>query len=157
MNRWMMSAVVVVGVAVLVAGCQKTSQGSKVYTRSQAQRAQSVQYGTVLAVADVTIVAEPGGGGALGGAVVGGVLGHAITGRSGPSTRRVGATLGAVGGAAAGEAVEQARGTRAGVEIEVELDDGNIVVIIQEKDDDYDVGDKVRVLTLSDRSMRVRQ
>jgi outer membrane lipoprotein SlyB len=148
---------VVVVVAAFVTGCQSTNQGSKTYKSSQTQRAQSVQYGTVLAVADVTIAPDSTAGGAVGGAVVGGILGHAITGRSSSSTRRVGATLGAVGGAAAGSAAARTGGTKPGVEIEVELDDGRVMVIVQEKDDEYAVGDKVRVLTLSDRSMRVRQ
>jgi len=157
MRYWMLSAIVLVMVGLGTSGCETTSQGSKTYTRGQTQRAQSVQYGTILAVADVTIEAEQSGAGAVGGAVVGGILGHAVTGRSGSNTKRVGATLGAAAGAAAGAAGEKAVGTKAGVELEVELDDGRIFVLVQEKDDEYDVGDKVRVITGTDGTMRVRQ
>jgi len=157
MKRWMVVAVLTAGVVIMAAGCATTGQGSKTYTTGQAQRAQSVEYGTVLAVADVTIQAEPTGAGGVGGAVVGGILGHAISGRSGPTTQRLGTTVGALGGAAAGSAAEKAMGTKEGVEIEVQLDDGRIFVVVQEKDDQYAVGDSVRVITSGDGTMRVRQ
>jgi outer membrane lipoprotein SlyB len=136
----------------LIAGCQ-TSQGSKTYTRGQAQTPMQVYYGTVLQVSDVTIESKPTGIGTGAGGVVGGVVGSTI----GSGTGRVLATTaGALAGAAAGAAAEKAAGTRAGLEIEVELDDGRILVVVQEKDDVYNVGDRVR-LVQSGGTMRVRQ
>jgi outer membrane lipoprotein SlyB len=60
-------------------------------------------------------------------------------------------------GAAAGSAAERSASQKAGLEIEVELDDGRIMVIVQEKDDEYAVGDRVRIVQASDGTMRVRQ
>ena len=50
--------VVVLLLAFVMVGCDTTSQGSKTYTRGQAQTAMQVYYGTVLSVADVTIARE---------------------------------------------------------------------------------------------------
>jgi outer membrane lipoprotein SlyB len=146
--------VVALLVTFVMAGCDTTSQGSKTYTRGQAQTAMQVYYGTVLAVADVTIAGQESGAGAVGGAVVGGIVGSTIGGGRG---RRLATTGGALAGAAAGSAAERSASQKAGLEIEVELDDGRIMVIVQEKDDEYAVGDRVRIVQASDGTMRVRQ
>jgi outer membrane lipoprotein SlyB len=113
-----------------------------------------VYYGTVLSVADVTIESQETGAGAVGGGVVGGIVGSTIGGGRG---KKLATTAGALAGAAAGSAAEKARGKKPGVEVEVELDDGRLMVIVQEKDDEYAVGDRVRVVQAGDGSMRVRQ
>jgi len=143
-----------VGMAMVMTGCDTTSQGSKTYTRGQAQSSMQVFYGTVLAVADVTIEKPASGGGAVAGGLVGGIIGSTIGGGDG---RKLATTAGALGGAAAGSAAEKAAGKKAGLEIEVELDNGKIMVIVQEKDDQYVVGDRIRVVQAGDGTMRVRQ
>lgn len=135
-------------------GCQTTSQGSKTYTRQQAQRALTVYSGTVLKVAEVQIQGEQTGAGAVIGGVAGGIVGSTIGQGRG---RRLATTAGALGGAAAGSAAEKARATRPALEIEVELDDGRLMVIVQEKDDEFAVGDRVRLVQSPDGTMRVRQ
>ena len=145
---------VVLLLAFVVAGCDTTSQGSKTYTRGQAQTSMQVYYGTVLSVADVTISREESGLGAVGGAVVGGIVGSTIGSGRG---RTLATTGGALAGAAAGSAAEKGTGKKAGLEVEVELDDGRLMVIVQEKDDEYAVGDRVRIIQASDGTMRVRQ
>jgi outer membrane lipoprotein SlyB len=146
--------VVVLLLTFVMAGCQSASQGSKTYTRGQAQTAMQVYYGTVLAVADVTIAREESGAGGIGGAVVGGILGSTIGSGRG---RKLATTGGALAGAAAGSAAEKSAGQKAGLEIEVELDDGRLMVIVQEKDDEFAVGDRVRIVQARDGTMRVRQ
>jgi len=146
--------VVALLVTFVMAGCDTTSKGSKTYTRGQAQTAMQVYYGTVLSVADVTIAREESGAGAVGGAVVGGIIGSTIGSGSG---RTLATTGGALAGAAAGSAAERSAGKKAGLEVEVELDDGRIMVIVQEKDDEYAVGDRVRIIQARDGTMRVRQ
>lgn len=152
-NRIVVFAMAASFLAVLM-GCQPTSQGSKTYKAGHAQRAQSVYYGTVLNVAEVQIQHEETGAGAVGGAVVGGIIGSTIGKGRG---RKLATTAGALGGAAAGSAAEQARAMRPGLEIELELDDGRILVVVQEKDDEYAVGDRVRLIESPDGTMRVRQ
>lgn len=139
---------------VLLAGCETTSQGSKVYTRDQAQTKLSVYSGTVLRVADVRIQREETGVGGVVGGVAGGVAGSTIGGGGGKKLATVG---GAILGGAAGSKVEQGMGNRPGLEIEVELDNGRIIVVVQEADDVFVVGDRVRVIEAPDGNIRVRQ
>lgn len=136
------------------AGCETSSQGSKTYTRGQAQQQMDVYTGTVLNVEKVTIEPEETGGGSAVGAIAGGVAGStAGSGR--------GSTLAAVGGsllgAAVGSKAEQNMRTKAALELEVELDDGRIMVIVQEEDDVFLVGDRVRIVVDSRGVSRVRQ
>jgi len=147
-------AALITGLALLNTGCETTNQGSKTYTRGQAQTAMQVYYGTVLSVADVTIASEETGGGAVAGGLVGGIIGSTVGGGRGS---KLATTAGALGGAAAGSAAEKARGKQAGLEVEVELDDGRIMVIVQGKDDEYRVGDRVRIVESGDGTLRVRQ
>lgn len=46
---------------------------------------------------------------------------------------------------------------RPGIEIEVALDDGRIMVVVQEKDDEFNVGDRVRLIKSPDGTHRIRQ
>jgi outer membrane lipoprotein SlyB len=135
-------------------GCQSTSQGGKTYTRGQAQTALSVYHGTVLKVSEVQIQAEITGGGAVVGGIVGAIVGSTIG--SGRGSTLAG-TAGALGGAAAGSAVEKSKATKPALEIEVELDDGRLMVVVQEKDDEFAVGDRIRMLQSPDGKMRIRQ
>lgn len=135
-------------------GCQSASQGSKTYTRSQAQSPITVFSGTVLKVAEVQIQGKQTAAGAVVGGVAGGVLGSTI----GSGRGRTLATLGgALAGSAAGSAAEKSAATKPSLELEVELDNGRILVIVQEKDDVFAVGDRVRILESRDGTMRVRQ
>ncbi|CAA6692967.1 MULTISPECIES: glycine zipper 2TM domain-containing protein [unclassified Lentimonas] len=139
---------------VAMTGCDTASQGGKTYTRGQAQQQMNVQYGVLLNVAAVTIEPETTGGGAVVGAATGGIAGSMLgNGR--------GSTLAAMGGALAGAAVgaksEKNMRTVAGHELEVELQDGRILVIVQEADDAFLKGDSVRVITDNKGVSRVRQ
>jgi outer membrane lipoprotein SlyB len=66
-------------------------------------------------------------------------------------------TKGVVGGAAAGSKAEEKMKIKPGIELEVEFDDGRLMVIVQEKDDEYAVGDRIRVVEAQDGTLRVRQ
>ena len=44
-----------------------------------------------------------------------------------------------------------------GLEIELEMDDGRILVVVQEKDDEFAVGDRVRLIKAPDGTLRGRQ
>lgn len=154
MNIKVVTFVMVASFFVVTVGCQPVSQGSKTYKPGQAQQAMTVFQGTVLKVAEVQIQHEESGVGAVGGAVVGGIVGSTIGGGRGST---LASTAGALGGAAAGSAAERAKALRPGLEIELEMDDGRILVIVQEKDDEYAVGDRVRVIQSPDGTMRVRQ
>ena len=155
-ERWIaLMCMVAVSILTVCASCTSTSQGSKTYTRSQAQTALTAYSGTVLKVADVQIQTETSGAvGGIAGAVMGGVLGSTVGSGRGS---RVATTAGALGGAAAGSAAEGRMNVKPGVELEVELDDGRLMVIVQEKDDEFAVGDRIRVIEAQDGTLRVRQ
>ncbi len=139
--------------ALFASGCQTTSQGSKTYTRAEAQKPLSVTYGTIISVADVTIAREESGGGAVAGGVAGGIAGSTIGGGDG---RTLATAAGVLIGAAIGSKTEQEMGKKDALEIEVEQDDGQIFVIVQEKDDEFLPGDRVRIIETQYGKLRVR-
>ena len=59
-------------------GCETSRQGSKTYTRGQAQQQMNIYTGTLLNVAAVTIEPEQTGGGSAVGGVAGGIAGSTI-------------------------------------------------------------------------------
>ncbi len=127
----------------LIAGCAG-GLGSKDYSREQARNVQEVQMGVVEAVRAVKIEGTKSVVGPAAGAVVGGVAGSTVGGGRGSVVgATVGAVLGGVGGAAAEEAVTR----QDGVEITVKLDSGRVLAITQAADEEFRVGDRVRVLT----------
>jgi outer membrane lipoprotein SlyB len=142
MNKTYALTVLVAGSLVL-AGCP-AGLGGKDYSRSQARSVQEVQMGVVESVREVVIegTKTPIGGGA--GAIVGGVAGSSVGGGRGAVIgTTVGAVLGGLGGAAAEEAVTRQKG----VEITVKLDSGRMLAITQAADEEFKVGDRVRVLS----------
>jgi outer membrane lipoprotein SlyB len=154
MKTGMISAVIIFALSAFFWGCETANQGSRTFTPGQAQTALSVYFGTVLNVAEVQIQHDTSPAGGIGGAVVGGIVGSTIGSGRG---QRLATTGGALAGAAAGNAAARNRATRAALEIEVEMDDGRLMVIVQEKDDEFLVGDRIRLVVSPDGTMRVRQ
>ena len=144
--------VIALGVAVMMSGCMSSRSG-RMYSRSEARRAQTVENGTVERVERVTIEGTKTPIGAVAGGVMGGVLGSAVGGGSG---KRIATAAGALGGAAAGAAGEEALTRKAGLEIQVKMDSGNTVVVVQEADEVFAPGERVRVITTADGTKRVR-
>lgn len=147
-----LSAVIIA--ACLLAGCMPESRAGNVYTRDQARTSQSVNYGTVLRVELVTIEGTQTGAGTLAGGAMGGALGSAVGSGSGRTIATVG---GAILGGIAGSAAEKGVTTVQGVELEIELDNGELLVVVQENDAVYRVGDRIRVLRDRQGTTRVRQ
>ena len=134
------------GLAVIagMAGCATPSSSGAVYNASQAQREQIVRFGIVESVRQVTIQRPENGVGTLAGAGVGGVAGSAIGGGRGSI---VGAIVGAVAGGVAGNAIENSANHRPGYELTVRLDDGQMRAIVQEADEPFQPGERVRILS----------
>jgi len=142
MNRTF-AAVLITASTLLLAGCP-AGLGGKDYSRDQARTVQEVQMGVVESVREVNIEGTKSPVGAGAGAVVGGVAGSTVGGGTGRViTTTVGALLGGLGGAAAEEAVTRQRG----VEITVKLDSGRLIAITQAADEEFKVGERVRVLS----------
>ena len=90
--------------------------------------------------------------GTVGGGVVGGVLGNMVGGGRGKTLATIaGAALGAAGGYAG----EKALTKQNGLEITVELENGQQLSIVQAADQQFSPGERVRVLRGSDGSARV--
>ena len=135
-------------------GCQ-TPLTSSSYERRDARQMQTVYYGTVLAVNDVTIAGEPGAIGTIAGAAAGAAVGQTI----GSGRGRTAATIiGGAAGAVAGGAAEKKITTKQGIEITVKLDDGRTVAVVQEKtpDEFFIEGDTVQILQMQDGTTRVK-
>lgn len=151
--RITISTITLLAVALLGTGCETTSQGSRTYTRAEAQRALHVSYATVVAVSPVTIENRESGAGAVVGGVAGGVAGSTIGDGSGQTLATV---AGAIVGAAVGSATEKAMGRKGALEIEVEDEEGNLLVVVQEADETFHPGDRVRLIESSYGRLRVR-
>jgi outer membrane lipoprotein SlyB len=128
----------------VVAGCATPSNSNQVYYSGQTQREQIVRFGVIESVRQVTIQRPDTGVGTLGGAAVGGVAGSAIGAGRGSI---VGAIVGAVAGGVAGNAIENSADRRPGYELTVRLDDGEMRAIVQDADEPFSPGDRVRILS----------
>ncbi len=136
----MITAVLVVAV---LAGCAQGLGGGS-YTRDEARREQNVRLGVVESVRPVQIEGSRTGVGPVAGAVVGGVAGSTVGGGRGSA---VAAVIGAVAGGVAGQAIEQGTTRKNGVEVTVKLNSGALVAIVQEADEQFRAGDRVRILS----------
>lgn len=142
MNKRIQMVVAALVVAAL-AGCAQGLGGGS-YTRDEARREQNVRMGIVESVRPVQIEGTRSGVGPAAGAVVGGIAGSTIGGGRGSAAAAV---LGSVAGGVAGQAIEQGTTKRTGVEVTVKLNNGALVAIVQEADETFRVGDRVRILS----------
>lgn len=128
--------------AAVLGACASSNSGN-VYKRGEARTVQTVKMGVVESVRLVKLegTKTPIGTGA--GAVVGGVAGSTLGGGRGQVITTV---LGALAGGLAGSAAEEGLTRKDGVEITVKLDSGNMIAVVQEADEEFNPGDKVRVL-----------
>ncbi|MEP8549665.1 outer membrane lipoprotein [Enterobacter mori] len=118
-------------IALGLVGCTNTSNLSgDVHSASTAGRVQQVYYGTLVHVRAVQIQAgdENNAMGAVAGGVLGGLAGSTVGGGSG---RRLSTAAGAVAGGMAGQGVQGRMNLVQGVELEIRLDDGRMLMVVQ--------------------------
>ncbi|MFA7268819.1 MAG: glycine zipper 2TM domain-containing protein [Sterolibacterium sp.] len=144
MNKTTSSLIVLAATALLLSGCA-TSQSGSSYSQRQAQHEMSVRLGVVESVRQVTIEGNKDGAGAAVGGVLGGIAGSNVGG--GDRGSAVGTILGVVGGAVAGHAIEEHITKKNGLEITIKFDNGAMSAITQEADEQFHVGERVRVLS----------
>ena len=132
----------VVVMAAALGACASSNSGS-VYKRGEARTVQTVKMGVIESVRQVKLEGTKSPVGTGAGAVVGGVAGNSIGGGRGRANTTV---LGAVVGGLAGSAAEEGFTRKDGVEITVKLDSGNMIAVVQEADEQFDPGERVRVL-----------
>lgn len=132
----------VVMMAAFLGACASSNSGS-VYKRGEARTVQTVKMGVVESVRQVQLEGTKSPVGTGAGAVVGGVAGNSMGGGRG---RAITTVLGAVVGGLAGSAAEEGFTRKDGVEITVKLDSGNMIAVVQEADEQFNPGERVRIL-----------
>jgi len=134
--------IALIGLAMILVACASSNSGS-VYSRDEARRVQTVKTGTVESLRTVKLEGTKSGVGTAAGAVVGGVAGSTVGHGKGSV---VAAVVGAVVGGIAGAAAEEGITRKDGIEITVKLDSGSLVAVVQEADEQFQPGERVRLL-----------
>jgi outer membrane lipoprotein SlyB len=129
--------------ALALSGCTSSLSGSA-YTRGQARTIQNVEMGVVEHVRVVQIEGTKTGIGSTAGAVIGGSASTNFKDK--PLRRTVKSVTGAIIGGVVGAATEEAATRQKGLEITVRLDSGRMVAIVQAADEDFKVGQRVRLV-----------
>src|SRR4051812_45022202 len=137
------NVVVLVAAAVLAGACAYPA-GTQDYHGYQVMGEQSVRFGVVQSARPVRLHAGESGVGTMGGAALGGLAGSTVGGGTGQVAGAIG---GAILGGIIGSNVERGANERQGVEVTVLLDSGQYVSIVQEADEAFGAGDRVRVLS----------
>lgn len=139
----LMAAAAAIAAAALLGGCAHPA-GSADYNAYEVRGEQSVRFGVVESVRPVRIQPRQTGVGSSAGAFIGGVAGsHAGRG----SGQIVGAIGGAIIGSIVGHNVERASNEVPGIEVTVLLDSGKYIAVVQEADETFRGGDRVRILS----------
>jgi outer membrane lipoprotein SlyB len=130
----------------LMSACATSNSGS-VYSREDARKVQTVKTGVVESVRTVKLEGTQSPIGTIAGGAIGGIAGSSVGGGKGSAIATV---IGAVAGGIAGSAVEEVATRKDGLEITVKLDGGGLVAIVQEADEEFKAGDKVRLIERGD-------
>jgi len=130
--------------ALLLGGCAYNNAGSRDYRGYEVRGEQSVRFGVVESVRDVKINPRETGVGTAGGATLGAIAGSNVGGGNGQIAGAIG---GAILGGIIGQNVEKSANERAGVEVTVLLDSGQYIAVVQEPDESFRAGDRVRILS----------
>lgn len=134
--------------------CNPPNSGN-VVNASQAQSAQTVNFGTIVSANPVTV---QGGNrtadvvGTLAGGAIGGLLGNEIGGGRGRDIATVG---GAVAGATAGNRIAGAATTVQSTEYTIRLESGQTISVIQAQPS-FGVGQRVQVIQSANGTTRIQ-
>ncbi len=128
-----------------LSACVVAPNSGNVYRAGEAQNEQSVRFATVESVREVTIDKGASGVGKLGGGALGGLAAGSNIGRGNGSTAA--AVVGAIAGGIIGSNVEANLTKTKGIEITVKLDNGELRAIVQDADEIFKAGERVRLLS----------
>lgn len=126
----------------ILAACASSNSGS-VYKREDARKVQTVKTGVVESVRQVKLEGTKSPVGTVAGGAIGGIAGSSVGGGRGSA---IAAVIGAVAGGLAGSAAEEVITRKDGIEITVKLDGGGLIAIVQEADEAFSPGEKVRIV-----------
>ncbi len=142
-------------VAAALAACSNPSLSPDVYSRSDAQQTFRVRYGEVVEVRPVPLEGEATDLGTFGGGWIGYGAGRDLA--DGDSYQHFAGAVGGVAGALAGRAIEKSFTGEDGIELIVELDNGELIGIVQADDVSFVEGERVRVMMSHGRGTRVQK
>lgn len=128
--------------ATILVACASSNSGN-VYSRDDARKLQTVKTGVVESVRQVKLEGTKSPVGTIAGGAIGGIAGSSV-GHGKGST--IVAIIGAVVGGLAGSAAEEGLTRKDALEITVKLDGGGMVAIVQEADEQFHPGEKVRLV-----------
>lgn len=133
---------IIVLASLVLAACASANSGS-VYSRDEARKVQTIRTGVVESVRQVRLEGSKTPIGTIAGGAVGGIAGGAASsGRGGT----IAAVIGAVAGGLLGSALEEGITRKDGLEITIKLDGGALVAVVQEADEAFAPGDRVRLV-----------
>lgn len=134
--------------SLFLAACASSNSGS-VYSRDDARKVQTIKTGVVESVRSVKLEGTKSPIGTVAGGAIGGIAGSSVGGGRGSA---IAAVIGAVAGGLAGSAIEEGVTRKDALEITVKLDGGSMIAIVQEADEQFKPGDKVRIVENADTS-----
>jgi outer membrane lipoprotein SlyB len=137
--------------ALVAGGCVSSTSGN-VYPRNQTRQAWTVEEGKVSDIKEVKIEGQRTYLGHVGGGYIGYEVGRYVGNGRG---RDVAGAVGSVAGAVAGGATEEALTREQGLQITVALDKGSSVAVVQAADQQFAVGERVKILRRGDGAARV--
>ncbi|MCX9155716.1 glycine zipper 2TM domain-containing protein [Niveibacterium sp. 24ML] len=128
-----------------LSACMSTLSGDS-YSREEARKVQTVEYGEIVALRPVVLEGTKTPIGTIAGAAIGGIAGSAVGQGKGAD---IAAVVGAVAGGIVGSTVEEAATRSQAVEITLRMARGETIAVVQavSEQDDFKVGDKVRLLS----------
>ncbi|MBQ0724733.1 MAG: glycine zipper 2TM domain-containing protein [Cycloclasticus sp.] len=155
MNKLIISALLALTVAAC-AGPNPYGNSTERYGSSEANQTMQVSHGTVIDVQPVTIDSEGNVVGKIAGGLIGGIGGSSVGGGRGSAAAAV---AGAVVGGMIGNKVEEMYNKANGVQITVQLDNGQVQSIVQEANVNalFRKGDHVKVVKSASSKARVIQ
>jgi outer membrane lipoprotein SlyB len=134
--------------SIFMAGCASSNSGS-VYKRDEARKVHTIKTGVVESVRTVKLEGTKSPVGTVAGGAIGGIAGGSIGHGRGSA---IGAVVGAVAGGIAGSAAEEVATRKDALEITVKLDGGGLIAIVQEADEQFNPGERVRIVESGDTS-----
>lgn len=133
---------------ITLAGCSANPYGDA-YSVADAQQIQTVEAGTIVKLVPVSLEGENASTiGTIAGGAIGAILGSHVGGGSGSEIAAIG---GGLLGGALGDEAGQAAGTRQGVNIVIQLDDGQTIAVVQQVNPRilFQVGERVDIYQLN--------
>lgn len=127
-----------------LSACVSSHTSGNVYRPHQTQNEMSVRYAVVESVREVNIDGGRSGVGVMTGAALGGLAGSSVGGGRGSTASGI---VGAVVGGIIGNQMESNANVRKGLEITVRLDNGELKAIVQDADEAFRPGERVRLLS----------